>query len=152
MLMFGHGRCLALTQFHNGLEKFMVPQHHLTRKFVCSISSWAIQIGKRKCWVGWTASLPLSWTGPKSEQPTFKCNIYFNSTHRTSRSPSAHSKESCEWFGHDFQVLLVKLEQISHLKVESSDFGPVWDRGSLPYLPKWVWWQFPQSHQGLVGL
>ena len=26
-----------------------------------------------------------------------------------------------------------KLEQILHLKVDSSDFGPIWDRGSLPY-------------------
>ena len=31
-----------------------------------------------------------------------------------------------------FQVLLVKLEQILHLKVDCSDFGPVQDRGSLP--------------------
>ena len=28
--------------------------------------------------------LSLSRTGPKAEQPTFKCNICFNSTHRTS--------------------------------------------------------------------
>ena len=31
-----------------------------------------------------------------------------------------------------FQVLLVKLEQILHFKVDCSDFGPVQDRGSLP--------------------
>ena len=43
-----------------------------------------------------------------------------------------HSQEPCEWFGHDIQVLLVKLEQILHLKVDCSDFGPVRDRG--PYL------------------
>ena len=92
-------------------------------------------------------------TRPKSEQPTFKCNICFNSTHRTSRSQSNHSQELCEWFGHDLQVLFVKLEQISHLKVDCSDFGlirpcsgqgqlplpllffgPVRDRSSLPYL------------------
>ena len=36
--------------------------------------------------------------------------------------------------GHDLQVLLVKLEQILHLKVDCSDFGPVRDKGSLPYL------------------
>ena len=40
----------------------------------------------------------------------------------------------CEWFGHDHQVLLVKLEQLLHLKVDCSDFGPVRDRGSLPYV------------------
>ena len=39
-----------------------------------------------------------------------------------------------KWFSHDFQVLLVKLEQILHLKVCCLDFGPVRDRGSLPYL------------------
>ena len=77
--------------------------------------------------------LPLSRTGPKSEQSTFKCNISFNSTHRTSRSQSTHSQDPCEWFGHDLQVLLVKLEQILHLKVDCSDFCPVRDRGSLPY-------------------
>ena len=30
--------------------------------------------------------------------------------------------------------MLVKLEQILHLEVDCSDFGPVRDRGSLPYL------------------
>ena len=35
---------------------------------------------------------------------------------------------------HDLQVLFVKLEQILHLKVDFSDFGPVRDRGSLPYM------------------
>ena len=39
-------------------------------------------------------------------------------------------------FGHDLQVLFVKLEQILHLKVDCSDLGPVRDRGSLPYLGK----------------
>ena len=39
-----------------------------------------------------------------------------------------------EWFGHDLQVQLVKLEQILHLKVDCSDFDSVWDRGSLPWL------------------
>ena len=34
---------------------------------------------------------------------------------------------------HDLQVLFVKLEQILHLKVDCSDFGPIRDRGSLPY-------------------
>ena len=34
---------------------------------------------------------------------------------------------------HDFQVLLVKLEQILHLKADCSDFHPVRDRGGLPY-------------------
>ena len=56
-----------------------------------------------------------------------------NSTHRTSRSQSNHSQEPCEWFGHDLQVLFVKLEQILHLKVDCLDFGPVQNRGSLPY-------------------
>ena len=28
--------------------------------------------------------------------------------------------------GHDLQVLFVKLEQILHLKVDCSDFGPIW--------------------------
>ena len=77
---------------------------------------------------GQQGKLPLSRTGPKSEQPTFKCNISFNSTHRTSRSQSTHSQEPCEWSGHDLQVLLIKLEQILHLKVDCSDFGPVRDR------------------------
>ena len=77
--------------------------------------------------------LPLSRTGAKFEQLTFKCNICFNSTHRTSRSQSTHSQVPYEWFGHDLQVLLVKLEQRLHLKVDCSDFGPVRDRGSLPY-------------------
>ena len=61
-------------------------------------------------------------------------NICFNSTHRTSISQSTHSQELCEGFGHDLQVLLVKLEQILHLKVDCSYFSPVWDRGSLPHL------------------
>ena len=29
----------------------------------------------------------------------------------------------------------MELKQILHLKVGCSDFGPVQDRGSLPYLP-----------------
>ena len=37
------------------------------------------------------------------------------------------------WY--DLQVLLIKLEQILHLKVDCSDFGPVQDRGRLPYSP-----------------
>ena len=42
------------------------------------------------------------------------------------QSLSNHSQEPCEWFGHGLQVLFVKLEQISHLKVESClDFGHV---------------------------
>ena len=49
--------------------------------------------------------MSLSWTGRKTEQPTFKCNVCFNSTHRTSRSQSTHSQDKCEWFGHDFQVV-----------------------------------------------
>ena len=77
------------------------------------------------------SKLPLSRTGPKSDN--FQCNC-FNSTHRTSRSQSTHSQEPCEWFGHDLQVLLVKLEQILHLKVDCSDFDSVRGRGSLPYL------------------
>ena len=32
------------------------------------------------------------------------------------------------------EVLWVELKQILHLKVGCSDFGPVWDEGSLPYL------------------
>ena len=79
--------------------------------------------------------LPLSRTGPKSEQPTFKCNICFNSTHRTSRAQSNYSQEPCEWFGHDLQVLLVKLEPILHLKVDCLDFGPVWDGRFTLLLP-----------------
>ena len=35
---------------------------------------------------------------------------------------------------HDLQVLFVKLEQILHMKVDCLDFGPVRDRGSLPYM------------------
>ena len=54
----------------------------------------------------------------------------------------------CEWFGHDFQVLLVKLEQILHLKIDCSDFGPVRDRGSLPYLPTY----YPANHPQWIGL
>ena len=80
------------------------------------------------------ALLPLSRTEPKSEQPTLKCNICFNFAHRTSGSQSTHSQEPCEWFAHDLQVLLVKLEQMLHLEVDSVDFGPVRDSGSLPYL------------------
>ena len=49
-----------------------------------------------------------------------------------SRALSTHSQEPCEWFGHDLKGLLVKLEQILHLKVDCLDFGPVRDRGSLP--------------------
>ena len=71
--------------------------------------------------------LPLSRTGPKSEQPTFKSNICFNSAHRTSKIQSSHSQEPCELFGSvqlvQLQVLLVKLEQILHLKVDCSDQG-----------------------------
>ena len=37
-------------------------------------------------------------------------------------------------FGHDLQVLLVKLKQILQLKVGCSDFGLVRDKDSLPYL------------------
>ena len=36
--------------------------------------------------------------------------------------------------GRRIEVLWVELKQILHLKVDCSDFGPVWDRGSLPYL------------------
>ena len=43
-------------------------------------------------------------------------------------------RNPCEWFSHDLQILLVKLEQILHLKVDCSDCGPVLDRGSLPAL------------------
>ena len=39
--------------------------------------------------------------------------------------------------GHDLQVLFVNLEQILHLKIDGSDFGPVRDRGSLPYPKSW---------------
>ena len=38
------------------------------------------------------------------------------------------------WFDCDLEVLWVELKQILHLKVGCSDFGPVKDRGSLPYL------------------
>ena len=69
-----------------------------------------------------------------SEQPTFKCNVCFNSTHRTSRSQSTLSQEPCEWFVHDLLVLLVKLEQILlRLRVDSLDLGLVQDRGSSTY-------------------
>ena len=34
----------------------------------------------------------------------------------------------------DLEVLWVELKQILHLKVGCSDFGPMQDRGSLPYL------------------
>ena len=40
---------------------------------------------------------------------------------------TTHLQEPCEWFAHDLEVLLVKLEQILHLEVECSDFGPVRD-------------------------
>ena len=86
--------------------------------------------------LGW-GKLPLFRTGPTSEQPTFKCKICLNSTNRTSRSQLNHSQKPCEWFGHNLQVLLVKLEQILRLKVDCSDFAfgfPVRDRGGLPYL------------------
>ena len=33
------------------------------------------------------------------------------------------SQDVCEWFGHDLQVLFVKLEQILHLEVDCSDFA-----------------------------
>ena len=54
----------------------------------------------------------------------FQVQYLFNSTHRISRSQSTHSKQPCEWFG-DLQALLVKLEQILHLKVHwiSALFG-----------------------------
>ena len=52
---------------------------------------------------------------------------------RTWRSWPNHSQGSCEWFDCDFEVLWVELKQILHLKVGCSDFGPVWDRDSLPY-------------------
>ena len=35
----------------------------------------------------------------------------------------------------DLDILWVELKQILHLKLGCSDFGPVQDRGSLPYLP-----------------
>ena len=63
----------------------------------------------------------------------FQVQYLLQFSHGTSRSQSTHSQEPCEWFGHDIQVLLVKFEQILHLKVDCSDFGPVRDRGSLPY-------------------
>ena len=96
----------------------------------CLVPTSAVNIGIYR------VNCPCPRTGPKSERPTFKYNICFNSTHRTSRSQSNHSQEPCEWFGHDLQVLFVKLEQILHLKVDRSDFGPVRDRGSLLYLSR----------------
>ena len=44
------------------------------------------------------------------------------------------SQGSFEWVDCDLEVLWVELKQILHLKVGCSDFGPVRDRGSLPYL------------------
>ena len=99
-------------------------------RFPAKMSRWP--------WRSTRYELPLFRTGPKSEQPTFKCNICFNFTHRTSRirsqsTESTHSEEPCEWFRHNLQVLLVKFGQILHLKVDCTDFGPVRDRGRLPH-------------------
>ena len=52
---------------------------------------------------------------------------------RTWRSWPNHSQGSCEWFDCDLEVLWVELKKILHFKVGCSDFGPVRDRGSLPY-------------------
>ena len=38
------------------------------------------------------------------------------------------------WVDCDLEVLWVEMKQILHLKVSCSDFGPVRDGGSLPYL------------------
>ena len=38
------------------------------------------------------------------------------------------------WVDCDLEVLWVELKQILHLKVDCLDFGPVLDRGSLPYI------------------
>ena len=92
-------------------------------------------------------------TRPKSEQSTFEYNICFDSTHRTSRSQSNHSQEPCEWFGHDLQVLFIKLEHKLHLKVEvdCSDFGPVRDRGSVSG-QLFVWTNFCPSYFFLIKI
>ena len=37
-----------------------------------------------------------------------------NPNSQLSSAISIHSQEPCEWFGHDLQVLVVKLEQILH--------------------------------------
>ena len=55
-----------------------------------------------------------------------------NPNSQLSSAISIHSQEPCEWFGHDLQVLVVKLEPILQLKVDCSDLGPVRDRVSLP--------------------
>ena len=71
-------------------------------------------------------------TGPKFGQPTFKCNIGSGSIHRAPRSASTHSQGSCEWFKHDCEFFLVKLEQILQLKVGCLNFGPGQDLAIYP--------------------
>ena len=53
------------------------------------------------------------------------------------RSCPNHLQEPCEWVDCDLEVLWVELKKILHLKVDCSDLGPVWDRGSSPYLSSW---------------
>ena len=69
------------------------------------------------------------------KNPNSQGNICSNFTNKTWMSWPNHSQGSCEWVNGDLEVLLVELKQILHLKVGCSDFGPVWDRDSLPYLP-----------------
>ena len=110
--------------------------------FAISISNNLI-INIIYAWMRWRTSawylpgkLPLSWTGPKFERSTFKCNICSNFTNRTWRSWLNYSHGSCEWVDCDLEVEAswVELKQILNLKVRYSDFSPVWDRSSLPYL------------------
>ena len=86
-------------------------------------------------------------TGPKFEQPTFKCNFCSDFTARISKSASTHSHSSCELFKHDVQVLWVKLGQILQLKVGRLNFvrfqdstvdtnsGLMMSLGELPLTP-----------------
>ena len=70
----------------------------------------------------------------RNSNSQLSCNICSNVTNRTWRSWPNHSQGSCEWVDCDLEVLWVELKQILHLKVGCSDFGPVRDRGSLPYV------------------
>ena len=85
-------------------------------------------------------------------------STYFKSTHRTSRSQSTHLQEPFEWFGHDLQVLFVKLEQILHLKVDCSAFSPVRSaQGQFTlgtYLPTHYFWGKNYKHvqQNILNL
>ena len=49
------------------------------------------------------------------------------------------SCESMVWVDCDLGALWVELKQILHFKVGCTDYGPVLDRGSLPYLKMYTY-------------